>query len=303
MTVLMPALRVDGPAREAQEVAAALPAEASQVRSKHWFQKFARVGLITRAVIYGLLAYIAADLALTHTSPAEANGSGALSEVGRQPAGRALLAVLAVGLAAYALWRLAQALSRQNPEEKDRPEKETMSTIQRAGWICTAIVYFFLFGQAAVLAVSAQSGGSGSGGPSAHPQPFVATVLRWPAGPVWVGLAGGGLAIGGAALVVWGSFHDYSNVLDTRRMRRWTFRGAQVSGIAGEAARGLLIVLVSVYLLAAAVADNPAKAKSPNGALLSLDRVPAGQALLLVTVVGLLCFAVYSVFEALYRDA
>ena len=302
MTVPMPAPRVDGAAREAEEVAAAIPAEASQVRSKHWFQRFARLGLITRAIIYGVLAYIAADLALTHTSPAEANGSGALSEVGRQPAGRVLLAVLAVGLAGYALWRVSQALSRQNPEQKHRPEKEAMSTVQRAGWICTAIVYFFLFGQAAVLAASAQSGGSGGGGPSAHPQPFVATALRWPAGPVWVGLAGSGLAIGGAALVVWGSFHDYSDVLDTRRMTRWTFRGAQVSGIAGEAARGLLIVLVSVYLLAAAVADNPARAKSPNQALLSLDRVLVGQALLLVTVVGLLCFAAYSVFEALYRD-
>lgn len=298
----MPAPHVDGSAREAEEVAAAIPAEASQVRSKHWFQRFARLGLMTRAIVYGVLAYIAADLAFTHTSPAQANGSGALSEVGRQPAGRVLLAVLAVGLAGYALWRVSQALSRQNPEEKHRPEKEAMSTVQRTGSICTAIVYFFLFGQAAVLAASAQSGGSGGGGPSAHPQPFVATALRWPAGPVWVGLAGAGLAIGGAALVVWGSFHDYSDVLDTRRMTRWTFRGAQVFGIAGEAARGLLIVLVSVYLLAAAVANNPAQAKSPNQALLSLDRVPAGQAVLLVTVVGLLCFAAYSVFEALYRD-
>ena len=85
-------------------------------------------------------------------------------------------------------------------------------------------------------------------------------------------------------------------------MSRCAFRGAQASGIAGEAARGLLLVLVSVYLLAAAVPDNPAKAKGTNGAILSVDRLPAGQALLLVTVAGLLCFAAYSVFEAFYRE-
>jgi hypothetical protein len=62
-----------------------------------------------------------------------------------------------------------------------------------------------------------------------------------------------------------------------------------------------LIVLVSVYLIAAAAADNPARAKGPNGALLSFDRLPAGQALLLIAVAGLVCFAVYSFFEAAYR--
>ena len=78
--------------------------------------------------------------------------------------------------------------------------------------------------------------------------------------------------------------------------------GAQISGMAGEAARGLIIVLVAVYLLAAAVADNPDRAKSTNGALLSVDRVPAGQGLLVAAVIGLVCFAVYSLFEAFYRD-
>jgi Domain of Unknown Function (DUF1206) len=302
MTIAMSVRPAGGAAHEAEEVAAAIPAEASHVRSEHWFQRLARVGLTTRAVIYALLAYIAAEIAFTHRSPAQANGSGALSEVGRQPAGRVLLGLLAVGLVGYGLWRVAQALSREDQGEKRRPEARTISTVERVGWLCTALIYLFLCGQAAVLVFSANSGASGGGGPSAHPQPFVATVLRWPGGPVWVGLAGAGLAIGGGALVVWGSFHDYSEVLDTRRMSQKAFLGAQVTGIAGEAARGLLIVIVSVYLLAAAAADNPARAKSTNQALLSLDRVPVGQGVLVVTVVGLLCFAVYSLFEAVYRD-
>jgi Domain of Unknown Function (DUF1206) len=302
MTVLMSVRPAGGVAHDAEEAAASIPAEASHIRTEHWFQRFARVGLTTRAIIYFLLAYIAADILFRHSSPAEASGSGALSEVGRQPAGRLLLGALAIGLAGYALWRVAQGLSRGSQKDGDQREAKALSTLQRAGWICTAIVYFFLCGQAAVLAVSANSAGSGGGGASAHPQPFVATALRWPAGPVWVGLAGAGLAISGAALVVWGSFHDYSEVLETRRMTGWTFRGAQISGMAGEAARGLIIVLVAVYLLAAAVADNPAQAKSTNGALLSVDRVPAGQGLLVAAVIGLVCFAVYSLFEAIYRD-
>ncbi len=286
---------------EAEKVADAIPAEASEVRAERWFQRFARLGLSTRAIVYALLAYIAADLSLRHAASAEANGSGALNEVGRQPAGRALLAFLAIGLAGYAVWRVAQALSRQDDKDKRRPASKEISAIERVGWICAAIVYLVLCGQAVAQVVSSSGTGSGGGGPSSHPQPFVATVLKWPAGPVWVGLVGGGLAVGGAALAVWGGMHDYAQVLEAHRMKRWTFHVAQVSGFMGEATRGLLVVLVSLYLLAAAFADNPSRAKSPNGALLSFERLPAGEDLLLVAAAGLLSFAVYSVIEALYR--
>jgi Domain of Unknown Function (DUF1206) len=301
MTSDMPTRPEGTVTHEAEKLADAVPAEASDVRAKHWFQRFARFGLSTRAIIYALLAYIAADLSLKHASSAQANGSGALSVVGRQPAGRAPLAFLAIGFAGYALWRIAQALSRNEEGDRHRPGSKEISAVERAGWICTAIVYLVLCGQAVSQVVSSGGAGSGGGGPSSHPQPFVATVLKWPAGPVWVGLAGAVLAVGGAALAVWGGMHDYAQVLEEHRMRRWAFHAAQVSGFIGEATRGLLVVLISLYLLAAAVADNPSRAKSPNGALLSFERLPAGRPVLVVAAAGLLCFAVYSVLEALYR--
>ncbi len=285
---------------QAKEAATSVPTEASRARAQPWFQRVARLGLATRAVIYAVLAYIAAEIALTHTSPAQASGSGALTEVRRQSAGRILLGVLAVGLVGYALWRVAQALSRDNQDNGDGQESTAGSAFKRAGFLASAVVYFFLCGQAASLAMSS-TGTSSGGGPSSHPQPLVATVLRWPGGPVWVGLVGTGIAIAGAALVIWGCLHDYSEVLETDRMGRSGFRAAQVSGVLGEAARGLLIVLVAVYLLSAAVADNPSRAKSLNGALLSFDQLSVGPMLLLMAVVGLASFAVYSVFEALYR--
>jgi len=335
MTLLMSSQTGSGTVRHVEQAATALPEEASEVRSEHWFQRLAKAGLATRAVIYVLLAYIAADLALRHNSSAEANGSGALSEIGRQPAGRALLGLLAIGLVGYATWRVAQALSRDKdagtpqPPQNDGPErqpvkrdqpaktgqsakngqsakkcqsaKKGMSLLERLGWMCTAILYFALCGQAVSLAVSSNASNSGGGGPSSHPQPFVATALRWPAGPLWVGLAGAGIAIGGAVLVVWGCLHDYGEVLETQRMGQRAYWAARVTGAAGEATRGLLIMLFSAYLLAAAVDDSPSQAKDPNGALLSFNRLPAGHASLLAAVVGLLSFAAYSVFESIYR--
>jgi hypothetical protein len=285
---------------QAKEAATSVPTEAARTRAKPWFQHLARLGLATRAMIYALLAYIAAEIALTHSAPAPASGSGALTEVRKQSAGRVLLGLLAVGLVAYALWRVAQTLSSANQDNGYGQESSAGGAFKRAGFLASAVVYFFLCGQAASLALSATGAGS-SGGPSSHPQPLVATVLRWPGGPVWVGLVGSGIAVAGAALVVWGCLHDYSEVLETDRMGPSGFRAALVTGVVGEAARGLLIVLVAVYLLSAAIANNPSRAKSLNGALLSFDRLTAGPPLLLMAVAGLASFAVYFGFEAVYR--
>jgi Domain of Unknown Function (DUF1206) len=272
-----------------------VPAEADRARSSRAFSRLARAGIGARAVIYSLLAFMTADIALTRHSPASPSGTGALSEVAKQPAGRPLLVLLGVGLAGYAAWRLLQVVSHGETHGEKRPA----SVLQRAGWAAIACLYLLLCWRAAELAVN--PGFGAGGGASQQPQPFVAMVLRWPGGPGWVGLAGAGVAVGGICLVVWGCVHDYSKTLDTRRLGRLSYRIARATGMAGEAVRGALVALVAVYLLQAAVKDDPSRAKSLGGALYSFDRLVMGPALLLVATLGLVCFVAYSLFEAKYR--
>lgn len=194
--------------------------------------------------------------------------------------------------AAAAVPEQAKAAAQSVPDDASRARSQpAFQRLARAG-LCT---------RAVTLAVGASSGGSG-GGATSNPGPFVGDVLRWPGGPVWAGLAGAGIAIGGATMAIWGLAHDYSKVLQTNRMSPPAFVAAQATGIAGEVARGLLVMLVSVYLLSAAVTDDPARAKSLGQALRSFDRAPGEPFLLLIAATGLACFAAYSVFEALYRD-
>ena len=275
---------------EAGETLKDVPAEARRARSSPMFARLARAGIGARAVIYVLLAWMTADIATTHHSPSSPSGTGALAEVAKQPAGRPLIAFMAVGLLGYAAWRLAQALSGG---------QGASSRLQRAGWAAIGGLYLVLCWRAAELAINPARGSGG--GASQHPQPLVATVLRWPGGPGWVGLAGAALAVGGIGLAVWGCLHDYSKTLDSRRLRGVAYQVARATGMAGEAARGALVVLVAVYLLDAAVRDQPSRAKSLGGALYTFDRLPAGAALLLLAAAGLVCFAVYSAFEARYR--
>jgi uncharacterized membrane protein YidH (DUF202 family) len=283
---------VEAAPRHLKEAAQDVPAKASRARTKPAFRHLAHLGLGSRAVIYALLAYLDADIALTRRAPAQPSGSGALAEIGKQPGGAALLVVLAVGLACYAGWRLIQALSQRGDEN------EAQSALKRVGWVAVALLYLGLCAQAVILALG---WGNAGGGGASRPQPFVATVLRWPGGPLWVGLLGAGVAIGGLGLAAWGFAHDYSHDLGTDRMGGRTFQVARAAGMAGEAARGLLVFLLSVYLLEAAETDNPSRAKGAGQALGALDRLPAGPALLLIAAAGLACFAVYSLFEARYR--
>ena len=278
--------------RYVRDAAKSAPAKASRIRRKPGFRHLAHVGLGSRAVIYALLAYLDADIALTRHAPAQPNGSGALAEISKQPGGGALLAGLALGLGCYAFWRLTQLLSETGGEN------EAKSTLQRVAWAAAALLYLGLCAQAIALAVGSGSGGDGA---TSRPQPYVAYVLRWPAGPLWVGLVGSGLVIGGVGLAAWGFAHDYRRALETDRIGGLGFQVARATGMAGNAARGLLVVLVGVYLLEAAGTDNPSRAKGAGQALSSFDRLPVGPTLLLIAAFGLACFAVYSLFEALYR--
>ena len=84
------------------------------------FPTFRPVGHLCGRTIYVLLAYIAAVIGLTQRArPGEQLRR---PERGRSPAaGRLLLGLLAVGLVAYAVWRIAQALSGDQGFATDVP--------------------------------------------------------------------------------------------------------------------------------------------------------------------------------------
>lgn len=258
-----------------------------------WVRGFRKVGLASRAAVYAILAILAADIVLHGSAPAKADSQGALAEVAKQPAGPVLLGILAAGLLAYALWRAAQLLGTRGSE----PSRN--GVIKRIGWAAAGIIYLGLCAQAVSIMVGRASGG----GPSSHPTPLVASVLTWGGGQVLVGLVGFGVAFAGIGLAVWGCTHDYSKVFEVGRMSHNSLLAARITGIVGEVTRGLLVLLVSIYLIIAAITDQPSHVKSFGGSIAALVHDPFGIALLALTALGLLMFALYSCFESAYRKA
>lgn len=264
-----------------------LSQEGVRLENQRWFKVVAHAGLGARGIIYLLLAYLAFDVAAHGASPTQTSGEGALQEVARQPAAPLLLTVLACGLAAYAAWRLVQAIAgRSNPSEKP-------SLAKRLGWLAIAVAYFSLCVQAVELIIRGSSASAGS-----NPRPWAATVLMWPGGQELLFVAALGLAIGGAVLAIWGIAHNYDKDLALERLgrsRRWMVRAL---GALGDLARGFLIILVGVYLINAALLREPQKAQSVDSALKALAHRSYGPVLIGIVAGGLACYAAYSLCEA-----
>jgi hypothetical protein len=80
---------------------------------RRWTERIAFVGLMSRAVIFGLVSWFFFKAATEH-DPKEAKGlDGALQEVVSAPYGRWLLGIVAVGVFAYGLFCLIQARYRE----------------------------------------------------------------------------------------------------------------------------------------------------------------------------------------------
>jgi hypothetical protein len=265
--------------------------EAVDEEPRSWLAALGRAGLVARAIVYLVLSVLAFLIVAHGRSPSNASGTGALAEVGKQPAGPFLLALLAAGVIAYGLWRFLQAVLGLEPAAADRP-----SLWRRLGWLVIAIAYGTLFAQAISILL-----GSGTSNASSHPQGYVARILSLPGGPEWVGLLASALAIGGITLCLWGLAHDYERVFDKRRLGRRKLVLIKALGMAGNIARGGLLMLVSSYLFFSAISDRSSKAKSLDQALQSLARQQTGPIWIALGATGLVAYAAYSAFEARYR--
>ncbi|HLH27281.1 MAG TPA: DUF1206 domain-containing protein, partial [Acidimicrobiales bacterium] len=232
-------------------------------------RQLARLGLGARAAVYLILGVLVLEIAVRGRPSSQADSQGAFRAVGNQAGGRELLVVLGVGLLAYAGWRAVQAITGSTVPQGN-------GGWTRAGRAGIAAVYLLLCVEVAELVF----GRSSQGGPAQHPSSSAARVLDWPLGQEILGLVGVVVGGAGAALLVWGLLHDYSDELDPGQRGRLAARAARPTGALGNAARGLALALVGASLVSSALSGDPHHAKSLDAALQSLAGDSGGPVLL-----------------------
>ena len=101
-----------------------------------WADRWARLGFVARGVVYLVIGLIALDVVRDGGRGDEASKEGALREIAERPFGGALLVVLAVGLAGYAMWRATEAVWGKRDEEDEKKR-----TAKRLGSAARAVFY------------------------------------------------------------------------------------------------------------------------------------------------------------------
>ncbi|MDQ6947514.1 MAG: DUF1206 domain-containing protein [Actinomycetota bacterium] len=262
---------------------------ATQAASSVWMARLGRLGLGARGVLYILLAYLAALVAFGRSN-GQTDKQGALRTVARQPSGHILLAGLAVGFGAYALWKLTiAAMGGAASAGSDKTSKRVIALV-------SGVSYGFFCASTIALAV----GSSGSAGGDQSPVDVTGRVMARSFGRGIVGLVGAAVILTGAVLA-WRALSGKREVklrLVSRAVRRRIDAVAKV----GLTARALIIAAAGVFVLQAALAFDPNKAKGLDGILKSFAHTPIGPWLLVLVAGGVLAFGVYSLAAARYAE-
>jgi hypothetical protein len=252
------------------------------------FAILSRAGFVARALIYGIIGLLALELALGRGGKIT-NQQGALRSVVQHSFGHLLLALLAVGLGGYAVWRLFRAILGHGREGSD-------TGIERLGALGSGIVYgaFCVF---AVQILLTGPGTSGQGGAKKTTN----DVFGWPAGR-WIVAIAGLVMLGVAAYqFLRGARKKFLDDSKTGEMPKSVLRWFSTLGTIGHVARAVVFGFVGVFLVKAAYDFKASEAIGLDGALGKLYNGSHGSWLLAAIAAGLLAFAVFSLVEAKYR--
>jgi hypothetical protein len=252
--------------------------------------RLTRLGFAVRGLLYGAIGLLAIEVALGVRSAPE-DVTGVLGLIGRQSFGRPLLVVIAVGLAALAMYGFSRIV--YDPFEH---ETSTPRPLQRVGFFVSGLAYTALVFTA--LRVLSGLRRLADGVPS--PEQAASGLLTTPWGPWLVGLAGlVVLIVGGVEL--WRAIgYDFGKDLKRYELSPVQTRWACNIGRCGTAARGLVIALVGLFLIQAALFASPQDVKGMDEALLALARQPYGPWLLALVALGLMMFGGYSLLGAVW---
>ncbi len=260
-------------------------------QSSTWIERLARLGYTAKGIVYGLIGLLAL-LSAFGAGGRTTDSQGALQTIATQPFGKFLLALVAIGLVGYVVWRLVEAIL--DPEHTGTDGKRIAS---RIGAGISAVIYAGLAFSAAKIILG--SGSSSSGDTSA--QDWTARLMSQPFGRWLVGIVGA-IIIGVGFYQLYKAFSGkFRRQLKLREMSHTEEQWATNTGRLGLSARGIVFGIIGLFLMQAARQSDPSQARGLGGALQSLEQQSYGPWLLGLVALGLIAYGIYMGVQARYR--
>lgn len=235
--------------------------------------------------IVGFFAFVAA-----FESRSRAVGTkGALEVILHQPFGRVLLWVVAAGLLCFAIWRVLQSIF-----DTDNCGNDAKGIVRRVAMLGGAMVNFAL----SLLAFSIVLGFRVVADEDTAARDWTAWLLTKPLGQWLVMLIGTSIVIAGLAFVWKAAQAEFRDQIAAEAGKRvWIVALGQF----GYVTRGIVFVMLGVFLIVAARKFNSGEAAGLAGALEALRHQPYGSYLLGIAGAGFSSYGVFEIIQSVVR--
>jgi uncharacterized protein DUF1206 len=261
--------------------------QARQASNSVWLERLVRLGLVAYGVVHLLVAWLALQLAFGDHSGA-ANQQGALHALARQPFGRTLLWVVAIGLFALAVWQATEVFWGHTREES--PKRE----FKRLGSAGKVVVYAAIGATAVKIALGEGSGSSG--------QALTERLMSQTLGRLLVGLVGVVIIVVAVVQIKRGVTTSFTKDLASQATSGPSGTAVVRVGQIGYVAKGIAFVVLGGLFVYAAWTYQANKTGSLDVALSTLLQAGVGPWLLVLVALGIGCFGLYCFGWARYAD-
>ena len=256
---------------------------------KGGLERLTRIGIACKGVVY-LLVGVLALMAAFQNGGETTDKEGVIQRIASQPFGDFALAIIAVGLMAYALWRFVCCFM-----DTEREGSSAKGSAKRVFYAISGFVY----ASASIYAFRLLMGsGAQSGGGS---QTWSARLMRAPGGELILALIGVVVIVAGIYQIRGGLQEKFREHLGmgsgNAGNKHWVIR----AGKWGYVARGIVFCTMGILVILAAMRSDAGQVKGLEGSLDALAAQPFGQWLLAFVAAGLVCYGLYSLVEARYR--
>jgi hypothetical protein len=261
-------------------------------QTKPWITWVARCGFVAKGIVYATIGLLAVEVALGQGGQTTGT-KGALLVIAGQPLGVLLLLIVALGLLAFALWRVLQAVL-----DPDGAGADVQGLARRLGLAVGGLAYAGL----ALFALRLIVLGGAQGGDGQTERALTARALGLPYGR-WLIVAAAliviALAVGQIYIAFAAKFRDNFKLMHMSSAgERWVTNTGRV----GLSARALVLGVIGALLFKAALQADPSEAGGLGQALQTLASQPYGAWVLGLVALGFLVYGAFSVLQAIYRQ-
>ncbi|SDF83059.1 protein of unknown function [Onishia taeanensis] len=263
----------------------------SETRLKQGLSLAARAGYVAKGIVYLLIGGLA-SLAAVGLGGDNVGSKEAINQLVSRPFGDVMIGLLGAGLFAYALWRLLQALL--DIEEVGLGVKGSGT---RLGFLISSLTHASL----GVYCFDLMRNVATASGEAAA-QDRTALLMSHRGGVVMVfavGLVFLGVGLRQLWRAITRSYLDNWHHQDMSTAQRRFFEGITRWGLS---ARGVVFMIIGLFLCIAAWRTDPSQAQGLGGALNVLAAQPFGPWLLGVVALGLFGYGLYCLINAAFRD-